>query len=176
MDRVATPRIVEALAAAGELLRAQVVGWKDVAYIHPLHAELADRAARGDVRCPLTTLLSPFDPLVWDRARSRALMGFDYSLECYTPAARRKYGYYVLPVLRRGELVARLDAKAHRRDAMFEVKAIYFEESVRTTDALLADVAAAIREAAAWHETPTVTVRQTRPASLRRSLQTALRV
>jgi hypothetical protein len=175
MDRNATPVIVEALADAGELLRANVAGWKDVAYIHPVHAALADSAARGGVRCTLTTLLSPFDPLVWDRVRTRAIFGFDYALECYTPAPRRKYGYYVLPVLRRGELVARLDAKAHRRDGVFEVKSLHFEEHVRASDALLADVALAIHEAAAWHGTPAVTLLRTQPAALRRPLQARVR-
>jgi uncharacterized protein YcaQ len=176
MDRSATPRLVEELAAAGELLRAAVGGWKDVAYIHPFNAELADGAARGGIRCTLTTLLSPFDPLVWDRVRARALLGFDYALECYTPAPRRKYGYYVLPVLRRGELVARLDAKAHRRDGVFEVKALYFEDPVRVSDGLLADIAVAIREAAAWHDTPEIKVLRTAPTALRRPLLDALRV
>ena len=77
MDKSAAPRIIEELAAAGHLLRAQVGGWQDVAYIHPSNAELADSAARGGSRCTLTTLVSPFDPLVWDRVRARALMGFD---------------------------------------------------------------------------------------------------
>jgi uncharacterized protein len=175
MDRAATPRIVEQLAAAGELLRARVAGWKDVAFIHPLNATLADRAAQGGIRCTLTTLLSPFDPLVWDRVRTRALFGFDYALECYTPAPRRKYGYYVLPVLRRGELVARLDAKAHRRDGVFEVKSLHFEHDARTSDALLADVAGAIRDAAAWHGTPEVTLLRTSPAAFRRPLEAHVR-
>jgi uncharacterized protein YcaQ len=175
MDRSATPRMVAELAAAGELLRAHVAGWKDVAYIHPVHAGLADRAAQGGIRCVLTTLLSPFDPLVWDRVRTRAMFGFDYALECYTPAPRRRYGYYVLPVLRRGELVARLDAKAHRRDRIFEVRALYFEDSVRASDVLLADVGRAIREAAEWHGTPEVTVVRTTPPALRRPLQAAVR-
>jgi uncharacterized protein YcaQ len=72
MDRAATPRIVEQLAQAGELVRVSVDGWSDVAYIHPDNLELAETAAGGGVRCSLTTLLSPFDPLVWDRARARA--------------------------------------------------------------------------------------------------------
>jgi uncharacterized protein len=175
MHRGTTPRIVEELAAGGELLRASVAGWKDAAYVHPANAALAERAAGGGVRCTLTTLLSPFDPLVWDRARTRALFGFDYALECYTPAPKRRYGYYVLPVLRRGELVARLDAKAHRRERIFEVKSLHFEERVRATDALIADVGAAIRDAAAWHDTPEVTVLRTSPARLRRALQSAVR-
>jgi uncharacterized protein YcaQ len=170
MDKTSTPRIVDELGRSGALVQAQVAGWKDVAYIHPDNAELAARAADNDVRCSLTTLLSPFDPLVWDRARARTIFDFDYALECYTPAPKRKYGYFVLPVLRRGELVARVDAKAHRRDGQFEVKAIYLESGVRQSEALIGDVAAALHEVAAWHGTPEVVITRAEPAKLRREL------
>jgi len=108
---------------------------------------------------------------VWDRSRARVMFGFDYRIECYTPAPKRRYGYYVLPVLRRGEIVARLDAKAHRRDGTFEVKSFYAEEGVRVTDALLRDVAGALREAAAWHGTPAVLLGRTQPRELRAALR-----
>ena len=173
MPRGTAPRIVEELAAAGQLLYARVEGWKDVAYVHPENAELAERAATGDVRCTLTTVLSPFDPLVWDRARARDLFGFDYSLECYTPAPKRRYGYYVLPVLRRGELVARLDAKAHRSEGRFEVKALFLEPGVRLSDALVADLRKALQEVAEWHGTPTLLIGRTEPASLEARLRRA---
>ena len=70
----------------------------------------------------LTTLLSPFDPIVADRRRAGELFGFDYQIECYTPAAKRRYGYFSLPILHRGALVGRLDPKAHRKQGIFEVK------------------------------------------------------
>ena len=170
MERTKTPRVVEELARDGALLRATVDGWSDVAYIHPDNAELAETAAAGGVRCSLTTLLSPFDPLVWDRARARIIFDFDYSLECYTPAAKRKYGYFVLPLLRRGELVGRVDAKAHRREGQFEVKALYLEPGVQVSHALAADIAGALHEVAVWHDTPEVVITRTQPASLRREL------
>jgi uncharacterized protein YcaQ len=102
------------------------------------------------------------------------MFGFDYRIECYTPAHRRKYGYYVLPVLRRGELIGRLDAKAHRRDGTFEVKSLHLEDGVRVSAALLSDVARALREAAAWHDTPDVLIRRTAPRELRSALNTLL--
>jgi len=170
MAKRTTPAIVAALADEGALATARVAGWKDVAYIHPDNLELAERAADGRLTATLTTLLSPFDPVVWDRARALAMFGFDYRIECYTPAPKRQYGYYVLPVLRRGEIVARLDAKAHRAAGEFEVKSLHLEEGVRAGDALLADVAGAIRDAAAWHDTPDVTITATTPRSLRRAL------
>jgi uncharacterized protein YcaQ len=100
---------------------------------------------------------------------------FDYSLECYTPAPRRKYGYFVLPILRRGRLVGRLDAKAHRRDGMFEVRSIYLEDDLEPTGAIAADVARALVEVAAWHGTPDVRIRRSSPAAFGRSVRAALR-
>lgn len=170
MDRRDTPAIVHELLDAGELVEARVDGWDGGAVLHPAHLELAQRAADGTVRASLTTLLSPFDPLVWDRARARAVFGFDYRLECYTPAPKRRHGYYVLPILRRGALVARVDAKAHRRDGRFEARALYLEEGGRTDDALLADIAGALRDAAQWHGTPDVVITRTEPRDLRRQL------
>jgi len=163
MSKRETPAIVRSLAEAGALLPVSVEGWSEPWYLHPAHRELAERAAAGAIRPTLTTLLSPFDPVVWDRARALALFGFDYRLECYTPAPKRKYGYFVLPILRRGALVGRLDAKAHRAAGIFEVKALYLEPGVRLSDALVRDVASAIRECAAWHGTPEVVIRRAEP-------------
>ncbi|MGJ4748513.1 DNA glycosylase AlkZ-like family protein, partial [Leptospira sp. SA-E8] len=70
----------------------------------------------------------------------------------------RRYGYFVLPILSRGKLVGRLDAKAHRKEGVFEVKALYLEPGVRTSQRLIGDVRAAIRSCAEWHGTPQVMV------------------
>jgi len=152
--------------SSGDLLRVQVAGWDSAAYVHRDHAALLDSAYAGHLRATHTALLSPFDPLVWDRARVRAMFDFDYTIECYVPAAKRRYGYYVLPILHRGRLIGRLDAKAHRADGVFEIKALFLEEGVAPTDRLLADVAAAIAATAAWHGTPEVRLGRCRPASL----------
>jgi uncharacterized protein YcaQ len=151
---------VLALAREGALLMVQVEGWDGPALFHPENRRLIKEAASGRIKPELTILLSPFDPLVWDRARARAVFGFDYRLECYTPAPKRRYGYFALPILRRGELVGRLDAKAHRREGVFEVKSIYLEKSTVACDELISDVAGAIQECAGWHKTPVVTVRE----------------
>jgi uncharacterized protein len=173
-ERRATACRVRELAAAGELLETRVDGWDHVAYVHPDHRELAGQAAAGALRPTLTTLLSPFDPLVWDRNRAATLFSFDYRLECYTPAAKRRYGYFALPVLRRGTIVGRLDAKAHRRTGEFEVRSFHLEPGVRPSTALIMDVSRALRAAAAWHVTPNVVIRRTEPGSLRHALQSTL--
>ncbi len=134
-----TSKLVKALADEGALQQIEVEGWDEPAYIHPENAALAEAAAAGALAPELTTLLSPFDPLVWDRARALALFGFDYRIECYTPAPKRRYGYFTLPILRRGELIGRLDPKAHRKEGRFEVKALHLEPGVPITDELVAD-------------------------------------
>ncbi|MBX6365239.1 MAG: YcaQ family DNA glycosylase, partial [Gemmatimonadetes bacterium] len=168
-----TPAVVRRLAAEGALVTATVEGWKEPVYIHPDHLALAERAAAGELRPSYTTLLSPFDPVVWDRRRALALFGFDYRLECYTPAPKRRWGYFVLPILRRGALVGRLDAKAHRGDGVFEVRSLYLEPGVRVTARFLADVGGALAACAAWHGTPVVRVRRAEPADLAAALERA---
>ena len=158
--------LVSALAREGALMTAEVEGWDGPALFHPENHRLIKEAASGRLKPELTTLLSPFDPVVWDRARARAAFGFDYRLECYTPGPKRRYGYFALPILRRGELVGRLDAKAHRKEGVFEVKSIHLEQGVGVCDELLGDVAEAVRECAAWHKTPEVLVRQSGEAGV----------
>ena len=170
-----TLETVSSLARGGALLTVEVEGWEGPALVHPDNRKLLDDAAAGRLRPELTTLLSPFDPLVWDRARARAAFGFDYRLECYTPEAKRRHGYFVLPVLHRGSLVGRLDAKAHRKEGLFEVKSIHVEPGVRVSDELLGEVAAAIRECAAWHKTPEVAVRRSEPRKVAGQLSKAVR-
>jgi len=170
----AVPGMLAELAAQGALLEAQVEEWGGPAYVHPDHAALAEAAAAGAVVPTLTTLLSPFDPLVWDRRRTHAVFGFDYTIECYTPAAKRRYGYFCLPILHRGSLVGRLDPKVHRREGRFEVKALYLEPGVPVTEQLAADLAAALRDCAAWHEAPEVVVGPSYPPELAGLVQRAV--
>ena len=96
--------LLDELADKGVLLRTRIEGWEEPAYVHPDNAELAEAVISGELRPSLTTLLSPFDPVVWDRARASELFGFEYRIEVYTSAARRRYGYYSLPILHHGAL------------------------------------------------------------------------
>ena len=166
-----TDRELSPLVASGELVEVAVADWKVPGYVHPDHADLLAQAARGGLRATLTTLLSPFDPLIWDRARAQAMFGFEYTIECYVPAARRRYGYYVLPILRRGRLVGRLDAKAHRAEGVFEVKTLYVEEGEMPAEDWVADVAQAIAVTARWHGTPKVRLGRCRPANVAAALR-----
>ena len=157
---------LEALIEEGLLLRARVEGWKEPVFVHADHAGLLAQAVEGRLNPTVTTLLSPFDPIVWDRRRALELFGFDYRLECYTPAEKRQYGYFTLPVLRRGQLIGRIDAKAHRAAGLFELKSVAFESGVRPSERLLRDLAAAVARCARWHGCAVVEVVRTDPAGL----------
>src|SRR5687768_5611921 len=164
--------LLEELADDGSLLRARIED--EPAYLHPDNAGLAEEIISGGLRSSVTTLLSPFDPVVWDRARALELFGFEYKIEVYTPAARRRYGYYSLPILHNGALVGRLDAKAHRRQGTFEVKAIHLEPDTPVNDDLVFGLADALRDCAGWHGTPEVLVRRSDPSELTETLRLAL--
>ena len=136
-----------------------VDGWKTPGYFHPDNREQVEAAAKGDIPRSKTTFLSPFDPLVWDRARALNLFNFDYKIEVYTPAPKRKYGYFTLPILYNNALIGRIDPKAHRKEGIFEVKALHLEPGVVVDDALVAELKRTLQACAAWHKTPQVVVR-----------------
>ncbi len=161
--------LLATLADEGELLQVKVEGWPDPGYVHSDHALLLANPPRPI----LTSPLSPFDPLVWHRERARAMFNFDYTIECYTPAARRRYGYFTLPILRRDKLIGRLDAKAHRLERRFVVRALYLERGVAPCEELVSDLAGSLRECAKWHRTPEVVIDRSDPPGLAAAVQRA---
>ena len=133
----------------GALERVAVRGWR-----HP--GVPAHRAARIPAPDPTArALLSPFDPLIWERARTERIFGFRYRIEIYVPEPQREYGYYVFPFLLDDALVARVDLKADRVAGVLRVPGAFGEppgSSVVAADRprVVAELAAALRELAAW--------------------------
>jgi hypothetical protein len=113
--------------------------------------ELVDRQFAGR-----TAIVSPFDRLVYDRAVTQALFDFEYKLEIYVPEAKRRWGYYVLPVVHGDRLVARVDARADRKARVLRVAKLHLEAG--TTNGDLAAVGAELGELAAWLRLPTVEI------------------
>ncbi|MER1995674.1 MAG: crosslink repair DNA glycosylase YcaQ family protein, partial [Arthrobacter sp.] len=128
------------LAAAGKLEEISVDGWRGPVFLHP--------EARTPRRCHGSGLLSPFDSLVFDRRRLQAVFGTHYRIEIYTPAHKRRYGYYVLPFLLREAIVARVDLKADRAAGTLLVQAAHAEPGSPGDTAI--ELAAELRLMAQW--------------------------
>ena len=116
--RDAAPRLEE-LVEEGALTRVSVDGWADTAYLAA--------SARSPRHIPGASLLSPFDPVVWFRPRALRLYGFEYRIEIYVPAAKRRWGYYVLPFRQGDQLTARVDLKADRKASILRVQNAHLE-------------------------------------------------
>jgi len=115
--------LVSQLVEQGVLREVSVDGWQDKAYVH--------RNAQLPKRLFATALLSPFDSLVWCRPRNERLFNFRYRIEIYTPQAKRKFGYYVLPFMVNGEMVGRVDLKADRANSKLLVQSVHTEKRIK---------------------------------------------
>ncbi len=123
----------------GVLLELEVNG--QIYYATPQTLNVIDQGLPS----PKLRILSPFDNAVIQRKRLASLFDFDYQIECYVPKAKRKYGYFCLPILRGNRFVARLDAKADRKSGVFHVMNLYLERSVRNSEAFLSALRAELK-------------------------------
>jgi uncharacterized protein YcaQ len=134
-------RLVSELVEEGRLVPARVDGWKDPAYV------LADVKVPRSVEA--RAFVTPFDSLVWDRRRLRRLFGMNYTIEIYTPVAKRVFGYYVFPFLLDDKIVARCDLKADRERRVLMVQSAHLEPG-QDARRVIPALARELRELQAW--------------------------
>ncbi|MBI5669065.1 MAG: YcaQ family DNA glycosylase [Chloroflexi bacterium] len=124
------PSVLDELEAEGRIQRVKIAGdgvtWPGVWYIHTDELPLLDRLEAGDWQ-PRTTLLSPFDNLIADRARTESMFHFEYRIEIYVPKDKRRYGYFVLPILHGDRLIGRIDPLLDRKQGVLNINAVYAE-------------------------------------------------
>jgi uncharacterized protein YcaQ len=130
---------LERLVDEGEVRPVTVPGWGKPAYLH--------KDARIPRRIDAAALLSPFDPVVWERDRALRMFGFHYRIEIYTPAHKRVYGYYTLPLLIDDQLVGRIDLKNDRQNKVLRVQSSWREDG-HTVD--VERVVPVLHEIAGW--------------------------
>jgi uncharacterized protein YcaQ len=139
------------LVEAGELIPVEVAGWGAPAYLW--------HEARRPRQLSARALLAPFDPLVWFRERTERIFGFHSRIEIYTPEAKRRYGYYVLPFLLGEHLVGRVDLKADRQSGVLRVQSAWVEPGYDPSYVAL-ELAEELELAARWLGLPEIAVVQ----------------
>ena len=158
LDPVDSRQRLAELVEEGQLLSCRVQGWKQSAYCLP-----APKVPRN---VPASALLSPFDSLIWERARTERLFDFRYRLEIYTPQHKRVYGYYVLPFLHNERIAARVDVRAERANGCLAVHAVHEEEQGLDEPGMLA-LALNLRQMADWLGLQQVKLNCQRPSAAR---------
>jgi uncharacterized protein YcaQ len=149
-----TAMALRELVDSGDVERVAVEGWTDNG--KPVDAYIVTGSVIPRTAPDVSTVLTPFDPVTWHRERASRMFGFDYRIEIYTPAAKRKFGYYSLPILMDDALVGRIDLKADRKTRTLIVRSAHWEPR-RPENAVerLADV---VRRAAAWRGLTSIVV------------------
>ncbi|MEM7599944.1 MAG: crosslink repair DNA glycosylase YcaQ family protein [Verrucomicrobiota bacterium] len=160
-EKKAVSRMMEDMESTGEILHLRVADQNYFALPATLE-HLSKRLSRSKAK-----ILSPFDNLLIQRKRMQTLFDYDYLIECYLPATKRRYGYFSLPVLWDGRLVARMDCKVQRKDSALHIHHLALEPSLRKTDSFLAALKAELIAFLRFHRCNHVEVFRTTPASLR---------
>ena len=151
--------LFDELVAERKLKIVEVEGWNETAYVW---AGLdVDEVLSKAKTSKVTTLLSPFDPLVWHRERNERLWDFFYRIEIYTPESKRIYGYYTLPLLWRGQIVGRFDLKNDRQNSILLVQSSWLEDRAEPFALAIAkDLAKHLRDVAKWQGCERIEVKQ----------------
>jgi uncharacterized protein YcaQ len=163
------PKVLARLEREGVVERVDVEGLAGEWLVHRDDLPLLERIERGRWQAR-STLLSPFDNLIHDRARTLAMFGMDYKMEIYVPAAKRRFGYYAMPLLHGDRFVARVDPAFDREGGRLVLNAVHAEDGVRPSRDLGPVVGDAVRELATWGGAERIDLAGPAPSAWRRAL------
>ena len=140
------------LEKSGRITAVKVDDMRTPLYIQNCDMPLLDTVRDGQTDAkPRAEFLAPLDPMLWDRKLVEALWGFRYSWEIYTPASKRRYGYYTMPVLYGDRLIGRIEPRADRKAGVLTVSNIWYEPDVRPTKKLSQKIDSAVRRLARFN-------------------------
>ena len=156
-DAETRSRVYSQLEESGEILSARVEGFKPTFYYRAEDEPLMQSVRNETLNSkPRMELIAPLDPLFWDKQLIAALWDFQYSWEIYTPAGKRKYGYYTLPILWGERFIGRIETAAERKTGTLWVKNIWYEPGVRQTKKLHVALEKTLRRFAVFNECTSV--------------------
>jgi hypothetical protein len=170
LKKVEVLKSVQSLIDKQKIFRVESEDYPEGILVHKDNLGLMDQALNGNLKAELTTILSPFDPLIWDRARTKELFNFEFSIECYLPVPKRKYGYFSLPILHDGQMIGRMDPKAHRKEKIFEIKSLHFESWFTPDEHFLDQFTKTLKNFANWHQTPKILIPENLDEQLKKKL------
>jgi uncharacterized protein len=163
--RTAARIVLDGLVMQGLALPVTIEGVSEPAYLATERAPDLERCRSGDVS-RVTTLLSPFDNLIWHRSRTQTLFGYEVCFEAYVAPPKRRYGYYCLAILHGGRLVGRLDAKAQRSQHILVARAVHLEPGITPDKSLVDGIARALYDLARFLKLENVLIDCLEPRTL----------
>ena len=138
--------------------------------LHCTNLEFLQKVEDGALHAERTTFLSPFDNLWWAPGRDEQLWGFRQRIEAYTPASKRVWGYFCLPILHHDRLVGRFDPKMERKSGVLRLKALYLEQGVKPDEELVSGVAEAMRDFMKFNQAKELLIEKSQPEEFGKKL------
>jgi len=158
----------------GDLEEVSIAGFEERYFVLSSNVKKLQPRKTLDLETAPVKLLTPFDNILRERAFAKRIWDFDYKIECYVPAPDRIYGYFVLPILDKNTLAGRLDAKAHRKEGILEVKALYLENDDLRTPEGMERLQKGLVDFAKFHKCDTIKVGKVTPRKFTTKIRTQL--
>jgi uncharacterized protein YcaQ len=159
----AVEEYLEEYVRSGVIEEVSIPNLKDRYFVLQKNLRLLKKASTQNTEQVPVKFLSPFDNVVRERHYPMKLWNFEYTIECYTPPEKRKYGYFTLPLLDRRDIVGRVDAKMHRKEGVMELKSLYLESDFWKNHEGIERLVAGFKEFADFHQAEQTKVEKVRP-------------